>query len=165
MVIESYLAWSELMMTSLKVVSPLLMMVLGEGGQRFLELTTIEFPPATPESMALMHESRYKVEKAWRQFMTTYPLIVGPVWTQPPFAHGYDIIDRDTAMKVVELFRFIMPANLMGLPAACVPTGVANGLPTGVQIMGTLFREDLCLDAAQAVEHELGVLTPIDPRA
>jgi len=164
MVFESYLAWSELMMTSLKVNNALLMTILGEGGQRFLELTTIEFPPATPESMALMHESRYKVEKAWRQFMTTYPLIVGPVWTQPPFAHGYDIIDGDTAMKVVELFRFIMPANLMGLPAACVPTGVANGLPTGVQIMGTLFRDDLCLDAAQAVEREIGVLTPIDPR-
>jgi amidase len=165
MVFESYLAWSELMMTSLEVARPMLNMFLGDGGQRFLELTTIEYPPATPETMALMHESRYKVEKAWREFMTTYPLIVGPVWTQPPFAHGYDIIDRDTAMKVVELFRFIMPANLMGLPAACVPTGVANGLPTGVQIMGTLFRDDLCLDAAQAVENEIGVLTPIDPRS
>jgi len=165
MIFESYLAWTELMMTSLKIVSPMLMMFMGEGGQRFLEYTTIEFPPSTPESMALMHESRYRVEKAWRAFMTTYPLIVGPVWTQLPFAHGYDIVDRDTAMKVVELFRFIMPANLMGLPAACVPTGVANGLPTGVQIMGTLFRDDLCLDAAQAVEDEIGVLTPIDPRA
>jgi amidase len=164
LVFESYLAWSELMMTSLEVARPLLNMFLGEGGQRFLELTRIEYPPATPESMALMHQSRYKVEKAWREFMTNYPLIVGPVWTQPPFAHGYDIIDRDTAMKVVELFRFIMPANLLGLPAACVATGVANGLPTGVQIMGTLFRDDLCLDAAQIVEDEIGALTPIDPR-
>ena len=68
-------------------------------------------------------------------------------------------------MKVVELFRFVMPANLMGLPAACVATGVANGLPTGVQVMGTLFREDLCLDAAEAIERVVGVLTPIDPRA
>ena len=165
MIFESYLAWSELMMTSLKVVAPMLNALMGEGGQRFLEYTTIEFPPATPESMALMHESRYKVEKAWRGFMTDYPLIVGPVWTQPPFAHGFDIIDRDSAMKVVELFRFIMPANLMGLPAACVPTGLANGLPTGVQIMGTMYRDDLCLDAAQAVEDAIGVLTPIDPRA
>lgn len=164
MLFESYLAWSELMMTSLKVVHPMLVMLLGAEGQRFLELTTIEFPPATPESMALMHESRYKVEKAWREFMTTYPLIVGPVWTQPPFELGYDIIDVDSAMKVVELFRFVMPANLMGLPAACVPTGVANGLPTGVQIMGTMYRDDLCLDAAEAVERQLGVLTPIDPR-
>jgi amidase len=104
------------------------------------------------------------VEKAWREFMTDHPLVVGPVWTQPPFEHGYDIIDRDTAMKVVELFRFVMPANLMGLPAACVATGLANGLPTGVQVMGTLFREDLCLDAAEAIENVVGVLTPIDPR-
>jgi amidase len=164
MVFESYLAWTELMMTSLTIVRPLLQMVLGAGGQRFLELTEIEFPPATPESMAQMHESRYRVEKAWREFMATYPLVVGPVWTQPPFEHGYDIIDRDTAMKVVELFRFVMPANLMGLPAACVATGLANGLPTGVQVMGTLFREDLCLDAAEAIENTVGVLTPIDPR-
>jgi amidase len=139
-------------------------MILGAGGQRFLELADIEYPPATPESMALMHQSRYKVVKAWREFMTTYPLVVGPVWTQPPFEHGYDIIDRESAMKVVELFRFIMPANLMGLPAACVATGVAKGLPTGAQVMGTLFREDLCLDAAEAIEDAVGVLTPIDPR-
>lgn len=164
MVFECYLAWSELMMTSLAITRPLLTAYMGEEGQRFLELTTVEFPPATPESMALMHESRYRVEKAWRGFMTTYPLVVGPVWTQPPFEHGFDILDIDSAMKVVELFRFVMPANLMGLPAACVATGVANGLPTGVQVMGTLFRDDLCLDAAEAIEGEVGVLTPIDPR-
>ena len=164
MVFESYLAWSELMMTSLTIIRPLLAMILGAGGQRFLELTEIEYPPATPESMALMHASRFRVEKAWREFMAAHPLVVGPVWTQPPFEHGYDIVDRDTALKVVELFRFVMPANLMGLPAACVATGVANGLPTGVQVMGTLFREDLCLDAAEAIEDTVGVLTPIDPR-
>lgn len=164
MVFESYLAWSELMMTSLTLRRARNEKLLGAGGRRFLELAYIEYPPATPESMALMHESRYKVEKAWREFMTTYPLVVGPVWTQPPFEHGYDIISGDTAMKVVELFRFVMPANLMGLPAACVASGVANGLPTGVQIMGTLFRDDLCLDAAEAIENVVGVLTPIDPR-
>jgi amidase len=129
-----------------------------------LDLAEIEFPPATPESSALMHQSRYRVEKAWREFMATYPLVVGPVWTQPPFEHGYDIIDVNSALSVVELFRLVMPANLMGLPAACVPTGVAHGLPTGLQVMGTLFREDLCLDAAQSIEDVVGVLTPIDPR-
>ena len=36
---------------------------MGEGGRRFLELTNIEFPPVTSESAALMHESRYRVEK------------------------------------------------------------------------------------------------------
>jgi amidase len=114
--------------------------------------------------MFVMHQSRWRVASTWRQFMTEYPLVVGPTWTQPPFELGFDIEDTDSAFKVVEMVRFVLPANLLGLPAACVPTGVVNGLPTGVQIIGNLFREDLCLDAAQAVEESVGVLTPIDPR-
>jgi amidase len=162
---DAYFAWTELMMTSLAVAMPRLEPLIGEGGRRFLELTYVEFPPATAASMALMHERRYRVASAWREFLTTYPLIVGPVWTQPPFALGFDIQDAESAMKVVELFRFVLPPNLLGLPAACVATGVANGLPTGVQVIGDLFREDLCLNAAEAIEQSVGVLTPIDPRA
>ena len=56
------------------------------------------------------------------------------------------------------------PVNLLGLPAAAVPTGLADGLPTGVQVIGNRFREDLCLAAAEAIEARLGVLTPVDPR-
>jgi amidase len=96
--------------------------------------------------------------------LVTYPLIVGPTATQPPFELGFDLIDAESALKVVEMFRFVLPANLLGLPAACVPTGVANGFPTGVQVIGDLFREDLCLNAAEAIERSVGVLTPIDPR-
>jgi amidase len=164
MLFDAYFSWSELMMTSLGVIAPRIGPLMGEGGRKFLELTYLEFPPSTADSLALMHENRYKVAKAWRQFLTTYPLIVGPTWTQPPFAHGFDIQDAESAMKVVELFRFVLPMNLLGLPVACVPTGVANGFPTGVQVIGDLFREDLCLDAAEAIESSVGVLTPIDPR-
>jgi amidase len=46
-----------------------------------------------------------------------------------------------------------------------VPTGLdEHGLPPGVQLIGRAYREDLCLDAAEAVEDRLGVLTPVDPR-
>ena len=45
-----------------------------------------------------------------------------------------------------------------------MPVGVANGLPQAVQIIGDRYREDLCLDAAEAIEARLGVITPIDPR-
>jgi len=41
---------------------------------------------------------------------------------------------------------------------------VANGLPQGIQVMSSMFREDLCLDAAEVIEEALGVLTPIDPK-
>jgi amidase len=164
MLFESFLAWSELMVTCMETSLPMLSMLLGDDGRRFLELTDVGLPPATVESIYVMHQSRYRVASEWREFLTNYPLIVGPTWTQPPFELGFDIKDHESAMKVVEMVRFVLPANLLGLPAACVPTGVANGLPTGAQIIGDLFREDLCLDAAQVVEDAVGVLTPIDPR-
>jgi amidase len=164
MLFESYISWAELMTANFQIYGTYLASLMGEGGRRFLELATAEFPTMTPQSLELMHESRHTIARAWREFFVNYPLVVGPTWTQPPFEHGFDIRDQESAMKVVENIRFVLPANLLGLPAACVPTGVANGFPTGAQIIGDLFREDLCLDAAEVVEVAVGVLTPIDPQ-
>lgn len=161
---EAYLAWAELMWSSLDVEREQIEPFLGEGGRRFLELTDFHLPPATAVSLALMHQTRQRVARAWREFFTTRPLVVGPTWTQPPFAHGFDVADGAAALEVVELFRFVLPANLMGLPVVCVPTGLAGGMPTGVQVIADRFREDLCLEAAGAIEAALGTLTPIDPR-
>jgi len=60
--------------------------------------------------------------------------------------------------------RIAIAINALGLPAAAVPVGVAGGLPQVVQVIGPRYREDLCLDAATALEDALGVITPIDPR-
>jgi len=53
---------------------------------------------------------------------------------------------------------------LLGLPSVAVCTGLRDGLPGGVQIIGARYREDLCLDAAQVIEDAAGQVTPIDPR-
>jgi amidase len=164
MLFESYLAWAELQLMSMSVTEPLLALLLGDDAKRFIALAGVEFPPYTAESLFVMHQSRWRVASEWRKFMTDYPLVVGPTWTQSPFELGFDISDSESNLKVIEMVRFTLPANLMGLPATCVPTGVANGLPTGAQIIGNLLREDLCLDAAQVIEESVGVLTPIDPR-
>ena len=49
--------------------------------------------------------------------------------------------------------------NFMGLPAAIVPANFNDGLPVGVQIVGQRFREDLILDAAEAVEDSVGIMS------
>ena len=46
---------------------------------------------------------------------------------------------------------FITPGNVLGLPAVALPTGVSDGLPAGVQVYADLYREDLCLLAAEAI--------------
>ncbi len=162
--VESYLAWTELMTTSLDALAPLMDMLMGEGGKKFLEFTTFEYPEVTPATLTAMHQTRYGIAKSFQEFFGEYPIIVGPTWTQPPFPLGWDIASRENAIQVLEMFRFVLPANVLGLPAACVPTGVANGLPVGAQIISSRFREDLCLDAAEIIEDAVGVLTPVTPR-
>ncbi len=107
--------------------------------------------------------TRQAVLRAWGEFQETYPLIVAPVCTEPPFEVGAD----RTAAEVVEIVRAMRMAvaiNALGLPAVALPVGIADGLPQAVQVIGPRYREDLCLDAAAALEDRLGVLTPIDPR-
>ncbi len=51
---------------------------------------------------------------------------------------------------------------MLGIPAVALPTGVADGLATGVQVYAELYREDLCL-MAEAIEAQSPMPTPIDP--
>jgi amidase len=107
--------------------------------------------------------TRQAVLRAWGAFQETYPLIVAPVCTEAPFAVGTD----RTAAEVVDIVRTMRMAvavNVLGLPAVALPVGIADGLPQAVQVIGPRYREDLCLDAAAALEGGLGILTPIDPR-
>jgi len=38
------------------------------------------------------------------------------------------------------------------------PAGLLDGHPVGVQLIGSRYREDQCLDAAAAIEARVGVL-------
>ena len=66
---------------------------------------------------------------------------------------------------VSDTLRFITPGNVLGIPGVALPTGVADGLATGIQIYGELFREDLCFLAAEIIERDSEMPTPIDPVA
>jgi amidase len=48
--------------------------------------------------------------------------------------------------------------NFLGLPAGCVPANFNDGLPVGVQIVGRHMREDLILDACEAIENSTGIM-------
>jgi amidase len=65
----------------------------------------------------------------------------------------------------MEMLRPVTPANLLGLPSACVPAArdEPTGLPIGVLLTGNRFHDTLCLDAAEAVEAGSPVRTPVDP--
>jgi aspartyl-tRNA(Asn)/glutamyl-tRNA(Gln) amidotransferase subunit A len=47
-------------------------------------------------------------------------------------------------------------ANLTGIPAISVPVGSSEGLPIGLQLQGAWGRDELLLDAAEALERANG---------
>ena len=103
--------------------------------------------------------TRHSPLRQWGEFQEIYPLIVAPIGTDIPFTVGADLGGTAVAKGIHDL-RMAIGINALGLPAV----GVTGRLPQAIQITGPRYREDLCLDAAEAVEDALGVITPIDPR-
>ena len=95
--------------------------------------------------------------------MNEYSVCIGPTWTNLPWPIDTDL-DPDIGINTTKKsFAFIVPGNCLGIPSIALPTGVSDGLPTGIQIYSDLYREDLCFLAAEIIESELKIPTPIDP--
>ncbi len=156
--------WARWLMGEILVMKPLLATVMSEEAMSFLEAASVTFGPVTFEDGFALMMQRHAIARQWSSFLEEHPVIVGPTWTQPPFEHGFDVRGPDETMATLELIRFVTPMNLLGLPAACVPTGTADGLPLGVQVISRWFREDVCLDAAEAIDAAFAPLTPVEPR-
>jgi amidase len=107
---------------------------------------------------------RHRLLRLWQMFFQTYPVLVLPVSTQLPFGWDEDTRDHASAARIVESQRGMLAISVLGLPGLSVPTGTADGLPVGVQVVAGPCREDLCFDAAEIIEQFAPMPTPIDPR-
>jgi amidase len=158
--------WQRLIMGDFGSVLALLSPMMGADAMAFLNNFNQDIPPlADAAAWSQLMAKRDGIARAWSTFMADRPLLLSPTWTQLPFEHGFDSATPAGSAATKELMRPVVPANLLGLPSACVPAGrdEETGLPIGVLITGRRLREDLCLEAAEAIEARLGVATPIDP--
>ena len=101
---------------------------------------------------------REQIIRDWMILQERYPIILAPVSLEPPLYPREDCRSSERYREIAIAQTWLIAANFLGLPAAAVPTGLYKGLPTGVQLIGRRFREDLCLDAAQAIEDSVGTL-------
>lgn len=156
--------WGRWLGAELAAIRPQFAPAMSEAANTFLDHALTMWGPLSFEEHLAALVERHALASAWSGFLATYPVIVGPVWTQPPFPHGYDISSPAAAAEVLtERLRFVVPFNLLGLPVVVVPTGTHDGLPVGVQVAADRMREDVALDAAAVIEAALGTITPIDP--
>ena len=157
--------WAAILAADLRVMKPLLDQLMGPGGRQFLSYALEHLPASDLDGWAMAHTARHGLARRWSLWYQEYPVLLSPVWSQPAFPVGFDIASLENAVATLELMRPVLPANLLGTPAAVVPAGMTEGLPVGVQVMGGRYTELRCLAVAEAIEQRLGPLTPIDPVA
>jgi amidase len=163
---EAVEVWGRFINGDFDAAMDIMMSMMGEGGRAFLAAIRAGLGglASAADYTALMGQ-RDGIARDWSLFMAEHPLVLSPTWTRLPFEHGFDAASPENAMATLNLMRPVVPANLLGLPCACVPAGRdrVTGLPIGVLLTGRRMRDDQCLDAAEAVEARLGLETPIDP--
>ncbi len=161
---EGAALWQDLVLSDASVLVAMVRPLFGVDALAFIDRAMSLRPALDIEGYRQGLADRQGVARAWSLFQAERPLVLGPVSTRPAFPVGRDVESPETTTEVLDSMRLTVLVNLLGLPAAAVPTGVSGGLPHGVQVIGPRFREDLCLDAAQAIEDRAPALTPIDPR-
>jgi amidase len=104
------------------------------------------------------------VVREWQQFLARVPLGLAPVGAQPVSTRGFDVLSVERTAALWRECATLTAVPVLGLPALAVPTGIVDGLPTGVQLMAARFREDLCLAAGEALEARAGIVKrlPVD---
>lgn len=119
-----------------------------------------EFPPFAGQELLQMMAKRTHYAREWSLFMQDYPLVLTPFLPQPFFKPDRDTEGADGVHEVLGCAVYSYAMNFLGLPAASVPARLAelpNGpQPINVQIAAPRWREDLAVDACQAIESRIG---------
>ena len=161
-VAEAARGWGALIAADLERMTPFVEQLACPDANKFLEIARQAIPAPTAEAYSLAFAGRHGLLRAWADFFRSYDVVLAPIATMPAFPVGADL-DPTGAGAFVTALRMVVAVNYLGLPSAAVPLG-DSAAPQAVQLIGPRFREDLCLDAAEAVERTLGARAPIDPR-
>lgn len=160
---EATAAWVNAMFADVGTIWPGMEPVAGTGVRDFIDACIAQgvFKPVDQAAQLAAWIAGYQIGSGWGQFLRDHPVVLSPVSCERPWLVGDDI---SRIGEIATAMRMVLPVNILGLPSCAVPVGADEGLPQGVQLIGAHFREDLLLDAAQAIEDRAPVLTPIQPR-
>ena len=110
-----------------------------------------------------LHAERSRLARAWSLFFVDHPVLLVPTWARPVWPIDADLNPSSGIELLRETTRFILPGNALGLPCLTLPVGMEGGSPASVSIYADLWREDLCLAAAEVIEAGVGCSAPVTP--
>src|SRR3954469_3103800 len=151
---EAYRLWYLLCMEEFRQIMPLVEEVGDHGMKKAAEhyyAVCSEWWGAQPGLSDYMngYARRGTLIRQLGEFMERYSTVLLPMSAEQPFEQDADIASVDSMRRVMAAQASMMAIPVLGFPALSVPTGVAGGLPVGVQLLGRRFDEDGILDAAE----------------
>ncbi|MEU9736011.1 amidase [Streptomyces sp. NPDC048002] len=101
-----------------------------------------------------------------QRFLGGHTVVLTPVCAEPPFEQDADLAGPARMRELLAAQWPMQAVPVLGFPAISVPTGTRDGLPSGVQLIGGRFQEDLLLHVASAIESRAPRTRPaIAPQA
>ena len=94
----------------------------------------------------------------WSLFLEVDPLLLTPLLMRPAVRLGLRRAGSSRRRGPLPSAIYSNGMNFLGLPAGVVPPASSTGRPAGVQVIGARYREDLVLDALEAIEARAGFL-------
>ena len=116
------------------------------------------FQPYEGEELLRGMARRNHYCREWSLFLQHYPLVLTPFLPHPTYKWDRDTEGAEGVREVLGAGIYSYSMNFLGLPAGNVSANYNDGLPVGVQIVGQRFREDMILDACEAIEQRVGVM-------
>ncbi|MEM7019100.1 MAG: amidase [Pseudomonadota bacterium] len=101
---------------------------------------------------------RSRMVRDWHVQLNDYPLILTPFLMRPLYSWNYDAEGYDNMKDLFDSAIYSFGINYLSLPAGNISMGLINDLPFGIQLVGRRFREDLILNALEAIEERTGIM-------
>ena len=116
------------------------------------------FEPHEGKHLLLAMAKRNYYHRNFNLMFQKYPLVLTPFLPKPTYEWDRDAQGIEGVRETLEAGIYSIAFNYTGLPAGNVAANYNDGLPVGVQIVGSRFREDLILDACEAIEDRVGIM-------
>ena len=101
-------------------------------------------------------QRRFNIAREWALFFERYPVLLLPNSWERQFPIDDDLRSQSRFEEILLAQSPLLATANLGLPGLSVPTGLDGGLPTGVQLVASKFREDLLLAAGEVIERAAG---------
>lgn len=128
-----------------------------DNGDDALRKALSQYMAVTPEwSRDQYLESlvrRFNIARDWAVFFERYPVLLMPNSWERQFAIDEDQRSPERTAQIFLAQAPMLGTAVLGLPGLSVPTGLVDGLPVGVQLVTTKFREDRLLAAGEIIEQ------------